>query len=276
MSTETRDNDQGAGGANAAAVGQRTDRHQPTTHGARVPDMTRYFGTPVENPDARTVPDGGDEYSSGADQVQLLNDQSRLLNQGLPEADRGHFCDQRPEVAKPFRGIWEDFLNWARSESIWILGFGTGCGAIELRPLMTARFDMYQYGVQARPTPRQSGLFIIGGYASVKTMKRIVRSYEQMQGPKFVLGLGSCTINGGMYWDSYNTVNRLDHYIPVDVYVTGCMPRPEALLAGIMRLKEIIRAGKGEGANIYAEHFAWYKANQKRIIKDWNMPDYNW
>jgi NADH-quinone oxidoreductase subunit B len=242
---------------------------EPAVHGNRIPDASRFFDTPVENPDPRTIPEQ-------ADQIELLNDQGRLLNRGLPEADRIHFCDQKPEVSKPFRGVWEDFLNWARSQSIWILGFGTGCGAIELRPLMTARFDMYRYGVQPRPTPRQSGLFVIGGYASVKTMKRIVRSYEQMQGPKFVMGLGSCTINGGMYWDSYNTVNRLDHYIPVDVYVTGCMPRPEALLAGINHLKEIIRSGRGEGANIYAENFEWYKANQKRIIKDWNMPDYNW
>jgi NADH-quinone oxidoreductase subunit B len=194
----------------------------------------------------------------------------------LPELDRKYFCDEPPRVVEPYRGIVERFLNWARSESLWILGFGTGCGAIELRPLMTARYDMYRYGIQARPTPRQSSVFIIGGYASVKTMKRIVRSYEQMQNPKFVMGLGSCTVNGGMYWDSYNTVNRLDHYIPVDVYVAGCMPRPESLLAGFMKLKQLIREGKAERANDYARNFDWYKANQKRIITDWNMPDYNW
>ncbi len=194
----------------------------------------------------------------------------------LPELDRKYFCDEAPKVVEPYRGIVEKFLNWARSESLWILGFGTGCGAIELRPLMTARYDMYRYGIQPRPTPRQSSVFIIGGYASVKTMKRIVRSYEQMQNPKFVMGLGSCTVNGGMYWDSYNTVNRLDHYIPVDVYVAGCMPRPESLLAGFMQLKQRIRAGRAEGANEYARNFEWYKANQKQIIKDWNMPDYNW
>ncbi|MGM0431683.1 MAG: NADH-quinone oxidoreductase subunit NuoB [Spirochaetota bacterium] len=199
----------------------------------------------------------------------------------LPNADIGlgeqeYFCDSRPEAVAPYRGILERFANWARSESLWILGFGTGCGAIELRPLMTSRYDMYRYGIQPRPTPRQAGVFVIGGYASVKTMKRIVRSYEQMQGPKFVLGLGSCTINGGMYWDSYNTVNRLDYYIPVDVYIAGCMPRPEALLAGFNRLKEMIKAGECNGMNTYAEHFDWYKHNQKHIIKHWDMPDYNW
>jgi NADH-quinone oxidoreductase subunit B len=141
---------------------------------------------------------------------------------------------------------------------------------------MTPRFDAFRFGVQPRPTPRQSKLFIISGYLAVKTLKRVIRSYEQMQSPKYVMALGSCTINGGMYFDSYNTINRLDRYMPVDVYVAGCMPRPEALLAGFNKLKEIIKAGKGEKANEYAENFDWYKKNQKKIIKDWNMPDYNW
>lgn len=187
-----------------------------------------------------------------------------------------YFCDARPKVHEPVLPIFEKFLNWARSESLWVLGFGTGCGAIEMRPLMTPRFDAYRFGIQWRATPRQSSVFVISGYLSVKTLKRVIRSYEQMQNPKFVIALGSCTINGGMYWDSYNTINRLDHYLPVDVYIAGCMPRPEALLAGFDKLKEIIREGKGEGANIYARDFDWYKANQKKIIKDWDMPDYNW
>jgi NADH-quinone oxidoreductase subunit B len=187
-----------------------------------------------------------------------------------------YFCDARPKVHEPVLPIFEKFLNWARSESLWVLGFGTGCGAIEMRPLMTPRFDAYRFGIQWRATPRQSSVFVISGYLSVKTLKRVVRTYEQMQNPKFVMALGSCTINGGMYWDSYNTINRLDHYLPVDVYVAGCMPRPEALLAGFDMLKKRIREGKGEGANLYAENFDWYKANQKKIIKDWDMPDYNW
>jgi NADH-quinone oxidoreductase subunit B len=199
-----------------------------------------------------------------------------LANEGLPPEERGLFCDAAPSEYAPAQGIVEDFYNWARSQSLWILGFGTGCGAIELRPLMTSRFDMYRFGIQPRPTPRQSSVFVIGGYASVKTLKRIVRSYEQMMGPKFVVALGSCTINGGMYWDSYNTIKRIDQYIPVDVYIAGCMPRPEALLAGFQELKKIIRAGKAEGQNKYAKDFEWYKANQKKVIKDWNMPDYNW
>ena len=187
-----------------------------------------------------------------------------------------YFSGEKPKVEKPCKGVIEKFLNWARAESIWVLGFGTGCGSIEIPPLMTPRFDAYRFGVQMRPTPRQSNAFIISGYLSVKTLKRVIRSYEQMPSPKYVLALGSCTINGGMYYDSYSTINRLDKYLPVDVYIAGCMPRPEALLAGFMKLKEIIKSGNGEGANIYAENFDEYKANQKKVIKDWNMPDYNW
>ncbi len=189
---------------------------------------------------------------------------------------RDYFCNERPEEAKPYTGIIEKFFNWARAESIWILGFGTGCGAIEMRPLMTPRYDAYRYGIQWRPTPRQSNLIIVSGYLSTKTLKRVIRVYEQMPNPKFVMGLGSCTINGGMYFDSYNTIKRLDYYLPVDVYVAGCMPRPEALIAGFNKLKEIIREGKAEGANLYIKNLDWYKANQKAVIKQWDMPDYNW
>lgn len=188
-----------------------------------------------------------------------------------------YFCDALPKPIPPASNkIIQKFQNWAQANSLGILAFGTGCGSLELYPLYTARFDISRYGIAARPTPRQATLFIVSGYASIKTIKRIVRSYEQMQNPKFVMGLGSCTVNGGMYWDSYNTINRLDYYIPVDVYVAGCMPRPEALIAGFDKMKELIMDGKAEGANKYAENFEWYKANQKKIIKDWNMPEYNW
>jgi len=188
-----------------------------------------------------------------------------------------YFCSAVPQSVSPKAGkVIQKFYNWAQANSLWVLGFGTGCGSIEIPPLYTARYDVSRYGIFPRPTPRQASVFIISGYASVKTLKRIIRSYEQMQNPKFVMGLGSCTINGGMYFDSYNTINRLDYYLPVDVYIAGCMPRPEALIAGFNKLKDLIKEGKAEGGNIYAENFEWYKANQKKVIKDWDMPDYNW
>jgi len=188
-----------------------------------------------------------------------------------------YFCEEKPEIYPPSKiPPLEKFMNWCRSESLMVLAFGTGCGATELRPLMTPMYDAYRYGIQWRPTPRQSTVFIVGGYASIKTLKAIIRSYEQMQGPKYVLAVCSCTINGGMYYDSYNTINRLDYYLPVDVYITGCMPRPEALLDSFEVMKKRIKEGRAEGANEYAKNYDWYKANQKKIIKNWDMPDYNW
>ena len=188
-----------------------------------------------------------------------------------------YYCHALPKAVQPVANkIVRKFYNWAQANSLWILAFGTGCGSIELPPLFTARYDISRFGLFPRPTPRQSGVFIISGYLSVKTLKRVIRSYEQMQNPKFVLALGSCTVNGGMYFDSYNTINRLDYYLPVDVYIAGCMPRPEALIAGFNKLKQLIKEGKAEGANKYAENFEWYKANQKKIIKNWDMPEYNW
>jgi NADH-quinone oxidoreductase subunit B len=79
-----------------------------------------------------------------------------------------------------------------------------------------------------------------------------------------------------MYWDSYNTINMLDHYIPVDVYINGCMPRPEAVMSGLFELQEMIKRGEANGAEKYRENLEWYRANQKKIIKNWKMPDYNW
>jgi len=200
-----------------------------------------------------------------------------LENSGLTEEEQKLFSNARPTPYQPYSNkAVEDFANWARANSLWILAFGTGCCSVELRPLMSARFDAARFGIAGRPTPRQSSVFVIGGYVSVKTLKRIVRSYEQMQGPKFVIALGSCPANGGMYFDSYNTVNQLDLYLPIDMYVTGCMPRPEALLASILDLQGEIRAGNCDSANKYVNNLDWYKANQKKVIKNWDMPDYNW
>ena len=209
--------------------------------------------------------------------IKSLNTESTLENAGLSAEEQDLFSNARPRAYEPYPiEAVENFANWCRANSLWILAFGTGCGAIELRPLMTARFDANRFGIAGRPTPRQSSVFIIGGYSSIKTLKRIVRSYEQMQGPKFVIALGICPVNGGMYWDSYNTIKRLDQYIPVDLYITRCMPRPEVLVGGLVELKKMIREGRCDGANRYVEKFDWYKANQKRVIKNWNMSDYNW
>ncbi|MCD6200296.1 MAG: NADH-quinone oxidoreductase subunit B [Bacteroidales bacterium] len=166
--------------------------------------------------------------------------------------------------------------NFARQHSLWVLAYGTGCGAIELPPTMTSRYDAERLGVRGAATPRQADVLLITGYLTTKTLKRVIRVYEQMQDPKYVIGFGSCTINGGMYWDSYNTIKALDRYMPVDIYINGCMPRPEAVLSGFAKLQKLIQAGKADGAKKYKENLEWYRANQKNVIPNWRMPEYNW
>ncbi len=156
--------------------------------------------------------------------------------------------------------------NWARGRSLWMIHFCTGCGAMEMPPTMTSRYDMERFGIIPMATPRQADLLLITGYLTVKTLKRVIRTYEQMQDPKWVIGFGSCTLNGGMYWDSYNTIKRLDLYLPVDVYIAGCMPRPEAIIEAFVRLQEGIARGEFDGWKRYRENLAWYRANQAKVM----------
>ncbi len=166
--------------------------------------------------------------------------------------------------------------NFSRKNSLFMLAYGTGCGAIELPATLTSRYDAERLGIRGAATPRQADLLLITGYLSTKTLKRVIRVYEQMQDPKYVIGFGSCTINGGMYWDSYNTIKLLDKYIPVDVYINGCMPRPESVISGFEELKGLIQAGKADGATKYKENLEWYRANQKKVLKNWPLVEYNW
>lgn len=177
---------------------------------------------------------------------------------------------------KQSRKIVDIIKNYARRHSLFVMAYGTGCGAIEIPPTTTSRYDAERFGITGRATPRQADVLLITGYLAVKTLKRVIRSYEQMQGPKYIIGFGSCTINGGMYWDSYNTIKLLDKYIPVDVYINGCMPRPEAVIEGFIKLQELIKNGKANGWEHYNKNLEWYRTNQKKLIKNWNMPDYNW
>jgi len=124
-------------------------------------------------------------------------------------------------------------------------------------------------------TPRQADIMIVSGYCSLKTLRRVIRTYEQMSEPKYVIALGSCTINGGMYWDSYNTIKKLEEYIGVDMYVAGCMPRPEALIEGFVKLQESIRNNTIQPGYIkYREDYAYYQANQEKLLGKEIQPVY--
>lgn len=184
--------------------------------------------------------------------------------------------DGIPITELPERGFLRKLADWASSRSMWILYYCTGCGAVELPPAMTSRYDMERYGIGPMATPRQADILLVTGYLSVKTLKRVVRTYEQMQDPKYVLGHGSCTIDGGMYWDSYATIKDVGAYIPVDLYIAGCMPRPEAIFHTFEELQDLITAGKANGWRKYKENYKWYRKNQDKVFKrgpDWALEE---
>ena len=136
----------------------------------------------------------------------------------------------------------EDVMNWARLSSLWQLSFGLACCAIEMMAASASNYDFDRFGVMPRPTPRQADVIIISGTVTLKMATRIKRLYEQMPDPKYIISMGSCSNSGGPYWEhGYHVLKGIDRIIPVDVYVPGCPPRPEALFEGLLKLQEKIR-----------------------------------
>ena len=145
--------------------------------------------------------------------------------------------------------VAEQLFAMARTSSLWPLTFGLACCAIEMMSTYMAHHDLDRFGVVTWPSPRQSDVMIVAGTVVKKMADPIRLLYEQMPDPKWVIAMGSCATNGGPYHRSYSVVMGVDHIIPVDVYVPGCPPRPEALMEGILRLQEKIKQDAKAGGN---------------------------
>ena len=135
----------------------------------------------------------------------------------------------------------DDIYNWARLSSLWPLLYGTACCFIEFAALIGSRFDFDRFGLVPRSSPRQADLLITAGTITMKYAPTLVRLYEQMPEPKYVIAMGACTITGGMFsMDSPTAVRGVDKLIPVDVYIPGCPPRPEAIIDAVIKLRKKI------------------------------------
>ncbi len=142
--------------------------------------------------------------------------------------------------------------NWGRQASVWPMMFGLACCAIEMICTAASRFDLARFGMEImRPSPRQSDLMIVSGTVTKKMIPTIVRLYNQMPEPKYVLAMGACASGGGPFKEGYNVISGVDKFVPVDVYVPGCPPTPQALLNGLMKVQEKIRGESIKKARWY-------------------------
>ena len=142
-------------------------------------------------------------------------------------------------------GCLDDLINWGRSNSLWPLTFATSCCGIEFMAVGAARYDFARFGFEvARASPRQADMIMVAGTITHKMAPVLKRLYDQMADPKYVIAVGGCAISGGPFKKSYHVLNGVDKILPVDVYIPGCPPRPEALLYGMMQLQRKVKLEK--------------------------------
>ena len=162
--------------------------------------------------------------------------------------------DQNLKIELGKQGVFvttiEELYNWGRRSSVWPMQFGLACCAIEMIATTMARYDLARFGAEVfRPSPRQADLMIVSGTVTKKMAPQVVRLYNQMAEPRYVIAMGACAISGGPFKQGYNVLKGIDRYIPVDVHIPGCPPRPEALIQAFITLQKKIDGQHLTGAD---------------------------